>query len=141
MGRTSRAELSKDNPYYISKERRLELEHFCHQYKEWEKEIKELNYISGLMIKERVQGGKVVNTVEDRALRLASLTRRLQIVNKAIDEAVDCKELRSYIFESVINGYSYKTMRGDLRDPIPSGEKLFKNYRQRFYYILDGLRE
>lgn len=35
MGTNLRTTLSKKNPYYISKHRRLELVHFCLQYPEW----------------------------------------------------------------------------------------------------------
>lgn len=34
--------LSKTNPYYISKHRYYELKHFCLQYPEWQREIREL---------------------------------------------------------------------------------------------------
>lgn len=35
MGTTIRAEVSKNNPYYISKNRYYELKYFCLQYKEF----------------------------------------------------------------------------------------------------------
>ena len=35
MSRIIRPELSKSNPYYISKHRYYELKHFCLQYYEW----------------------------------------------------------------------------------------------------------
>ena len=37
MSTVIRAELSKNNPYYISKHRYYELKHFCLQYNEWKK--------------------------------------------------------------------------------------------------------
>ena len=37
--RGERAELSKKNPYYISKHRYYELKHFCRQYDEWKRAL------------------------------------------------------------------------------------------------------
>ena len=38
MATVIRAELSKNNKYWISKHRYYELKHFCLQYPEWQKE-------------------------------------------------------------------------------------------------------
>ena len=51
-------ELSGKNKYHLSKHRYLELKHFCLQYPEWKKRLKEIDDIRICEI-ENIKGGDV----------------------------------------------------------------------------------
>lgn len=137
MGRKYRTELSPNNPYYISKHRRLELEHFCKQYNEWKEELKRIDYISSGRTNLKVQGGKSVNTVEDVAIKASSLNRRCKMIEEAA-RTTD-PELAKYIILAVTSERSYANLK-TVYD-IPCCAETFSKRRQKFYYILDKLRD
>lgn len=95
-----------ENKYWISRERYLELKHFCYQYPSWVK-----NYLlltNGIDIKS-------LDPTSDRAISIAEYERVIALVRKT---AESCGE---GIFEHVTYGAGYS---GDW--------KLVR----RFYYIL-----
>lgn len=137
MGTRLRTELSKSNRYYISKERRLELEHFCRQYKEWKKELGDIG-INGYCIRERVQGGKVRGSqVEDMAIKRNSLESKIKMVEDCA-EAADTI-LAPYILKSVTENRSYTNMLQVYN--IPAGKDMFYDRLHKFYWLLDRVRD
>ena len=129
--------ISKDNPYYLSKERYLELKHFCRQYPEWRKRVNSVNLTPSVRLEEKHDRGERNHPVEVVAeLRCADL-ERLAMVEAAAHKA--SPDYWGYILEAVTEGRSYisLTMRDDLNCPR---DKYYIQLR-RFYWILDKLRK
>ena len=136
MGTSIRTEVSKDNPYYISKHRYLELKHFCLQYDEWEKLWREIPLISGNEIA-KIPGGKNPGKpVENLAIKRMTLERNMQMVWKVCEEAD--KALADYIFKAVTDGVSYVWL--SMHTDIPCGKDMFYDRYRRFFWLLDGVR-
>ena len=133
MGTSIRTEVSKYNPYYISKHRYLELKHFCLQYPEWERKWREFRVISAFD-PEKIPGGKKpANPVEDAAIKRMTLERNMRMVEEICRQADEA--IADYIFECVAFGKSFKYMTG-----IPCGKDYFYDRYRKFFKLLDGVR-
>ena len=105
MSTNIRSEVSKRNPYYISKHRYYELKHFCLQYPEFKRKYNELcEKIPGGVI--RVNNDDVVPVDESAAVRQRYLDL-MQLIE-------DCSSMTDpvigpYILKGVTEGYTYCT--------------------------------
>lgn len=137
MSTTIRPELSKDNPYYISKHRYYELKHFCLQYDELKKEREQLlneSAKSGWWEKFRVEWS---DTTSSRAARCESLMKRIKMIE-------DCAKLTdpvlsNYILRGVTLGESYDVLR--TKCDIPCGRDYYYELYHKFFWILDLKRQ
>ena len=132
MGTTVRRNLSTKNRYYLTKHRRLELEHFCLQYHEWERELLSLNVFPVCSYQE-VKGSTLSDPTTKTAMRALELQEKMQMVRKA----ANLVDISSEIFEAVTTGktFSYFEANGS-----PFGRDLFYDRLRRFYYELDKIR-
>lgn len=135
MGTIIRAEISKNNPYYISKNRYYELKYFCLQYKEFKQRYNELcNYIkSNWLIK-----------IEDNPdyFKQDSMNHvREQYLNK-IKVIEDCAKnldpvLGAYIFIGVTNGVTYNYLK--MNKNIPCCKDTYYKLYRKFFWMLDDM--
>ncbi len=115
--------------YNISKHRYLELYHYCMQYPEWIKELKELR---GLRSHEQTAGTGLSNPTESAAIKAAALSAKCKLIEDTAYEAN--KELAMYILAGVTDEEcTYKTLRAR---GMPAGRNLYYNSRRKFYYLL-----
>lgn len=137
MSTRIRPETSKKNPYYISKHRQYELQHFVMQYPEWEERIKELD---GLVKVPRTDVDKVnLGSISDKTGDIAVLrelySRNMDIVIKAADETDPMYGL--IIAKNVICEQTYRDWS---EGQMISRDEYYRLYR-KFFYILDKLRD
>lgn len=127
--------LSQRNDYYISKERTMELEHFCRQYKEWQKKLNDISFLKGapdVVIYDTNTGDPVGTIVEFR-------DKYLRNVNMVLTSAAESDPvLAPYILRSVIDGINYDSLRASA--DVPCGRRVFYKYRRKFFYILSQKR-
>ena len=139
MSTTVRSKISKKNPYYISKDRYLELKHFCLQYPEWKKKyVKLQNKISPAA--SNLTSYPNMNEHSDKtahiALERAYYRSCMELVEDAADNA-DC-EIGDYIFKAVTEGCSYEYLKTMMS--IPCGRDMYYNRYRKFFWLLDKTR-
>lgn len=137
MSTTTRPELSKENPYYISRHRYYELRHYCCQYPEWKKRLASLSYFPQVS----TTPGSTAKEWQDRTSEIAyeqsKWSKHIRLVENAAKETD--RELWEHILRCVTMGGSYDTLNA--KDPLPfSREKYYELFR-RFLYILDKWRD
>ena len=134
MSTVIRNEVSKKNPYYLSKHRTLELKHFCMQYEEWRKERARITVLQSYEYG-KIPGGDISDKTAKLAIRAAELDGYMRMVVEC------CKEADSYIWtwllEGVTSGVSYGTLaaRG-----IPCGKDYYYDRYRKFFWLLDKER-
>ena len=136
MGETIRSTLSLKNPYYISKERYLELKHFCLQYKEWCKEISTLRLVRSSTITGMPLHHNTGDPTGDVSVRLASLTKRIDVLKEAVDKLEPW--ISDYIFEAVTEKKTFEYFQ---THGIACGRVYFYERYHEFFWFLDKVRE
>ena len=129
------ATLSQRSEYYISRERTMELEHFCRQYKEWQKKLNDISFLKGapdVVIYDTNTGDPVGTIVELRDKYL----RNVNMINTSAAESDSV--LAPYILKAVTEGLSYDQMKA--RGFVPCNQKVFYQSRRKFFYILSSKR-
>ena len=136
MSTVIRNQISKSNPYYISKHRYLELKHFCLQYPEWKEEYKRL-------LEKAKRGKSLISVTEetsdktaDIAVRLSQLSSNMDLVKGTADMVDKC--LGYYIFRAVTEDRSYPWLRGTLN--IPCCKNVYYQLYRKFWWILSQMR-
>ena len=131
MGTVIRSEVSKANPYYISKHRYYELKHFCLQYPEFKRKYNDLC--------EKIPGGIIHVKSDDVLYTDESIKVRQEYLDQMdlIRECCDMTDpvIGDYIFKAVTQGLTYTYFR--MHDGIPCGKDMFYMLYRRFFYILD----
>ena len=132
-----RSELSKKNPYYISRHRYYELKHFCLQYNEWKDAY--------TMLDQAPEIGSIIFSEEhpewrdytgETATLKALLRSRMELVERV---AKSCDwEIGDYIFIAVIEGRSYEYLLAVKE--IPCGRDMFYDRRRKFFWMLSQIR-
>lgn len=136
MGTNIRTELSKDNKYYISKDRFLELKHFCLQYPEWKAKYADCNsmvYYGAREIRSTDIPDPVAHAVElrEKYFRLMEMVEQTAI-------AAD-SDLYEWLIRAVGFGISYTTLR--TKYDMPAGRDMFYDRYRKFFWLLDKVRE
>lgn len=124
MGTNLRTNLSKNNPYYISKHRRLELVHFCLQYPEWKA------YLNNIRIPRETD--EFADPTSSEAIKRIIFQRNIDLVEQT------CKlsggEIWQYLFRSVTLGESYVLL--STKYDIPCSRDYFYDRLHKFYFLL-----
>lgn len=120
-----RASVSKKNPYWVSKHRFLELYHFSLQYREWVKELKDVNYIPD---------DPGFDPTGEIASKVARLKTNMELVEQCCRDADTV--LHHYIFLGVTEGYSYEHLRASLH--IPCGKDYYFTRYRKYFWLLSG---
>lgn len=138
MGTTIRAELSKNNPYWIEKHRYYELKHFCLQYPIWKQAYDSLG---GLYSRSFSLTGNtrhsVTNPTERIALARSYYLERMNMVNQAAEEADP--EIAEYVVIGVTQGISYDILRVNYN--IPCCKDVYYETYRRFFWLLNKIRD
>ena len=137
MSTVIRSELSEKNKYAIPKHRYLELKHFCMQYPEWQRALKELNPLQSSFKEEKINVGHQSDPTGDLAERRLYFTARIRLLEHVAQDASDC--YWRGLLEAIVYGYSYDTISA--RTTIPCcRESWYESYR-RFFWLLDKARK
>lgn len=142
MGYTIK-ELSLKSPYYISKERRLELEHFCKQYPEWVKVVNGLNLIYHSTNEVKTTDISDATYINARARALMRYTNKISFIDDALAASIedmidiyhmqiDYQAVYDAMLKLITKGGSYE--KSDLPNHI--SEYRYRELRRRFFYIL-----
>jgi hypothetical protein len=113
----------------------MELEHFCKQYKEWQKKLNDISFLKGtgdVMIVDTSTGDPVGTIVELREMYL----RKIDMVVTSATESDSV--LAPYILKAVTEGLDYNKLR--VQTDVPCNQKEFYRIRRRFFYILSQKR-
>lgn len=130
MSTMNRPELSETNPYYISKHRFYELKHFCLQYKEWRKELSNLDpKISSVgKIEKPIQ----TDPVGELAIQRLYYEDRIRLIHSCAFEADP--ELAPYIVQAVTEECSYTFLRSVKN--IPCSKDYYYDKYRKFFWLL-----
>lgn len=138
MATSIRAEVSKNNKYWINKHRHYELKHFCLQYPLWKKLYKEIDGYGDCILND-IRTSKT-NIPSDPTFN--AVTAKLEYLNKmklveqtAIATDVD---LSDYILKAVTEGLSYTILKTKLNIPC-SRDTYYDRYR-KFFWLLDSTK-
>lgn len=134
-----RSELSKKNPFWLSKERYLELKHYAKSY--WDNKC-ELKYLP----EEKIHSEFVTSTnkriyfnssrTEKTVLRCIQLETKVETIEKAAS-VVGGDVFAPYILWCATEGMSYDAINAQC--PIPCGRRQFYQMYRQFFWILDQL--
>lgn len=129
-----RTEVSYKSPYYISKDRYLELKHFCLQYRQFKHDI--------TVECEKMPQNRVFDIYRSRtqmsdktavkAVKLAILEHNTDIIDLCSQEAGG--DIAQWIFSAVTEGKSYAVL-----NPPCSKQYFYLRYRA-FFWLLDKRR-
>ena len=123
-----RAEISKKNKYWISKHRYYELRHFCLQYPEWKKQLRDLAWCQG-------EGGGDPEWSDPTCKSLyerEGLLRKVRMVERCAEAA--SPELSKYILRAVTQDISFVHL--SMVDNIPCGKDMYYDRVRKFYWLL-----
>lgn len=133
-------EITEASPWWIPRQRYYELKHFCMQYPEWLLELKMLDgrqYQSVLTDIPKTRTNEVSDPVGDEAVRRASLSRRVLMVERAAREAGT--DLSEYILKGITEGLSYYIL--SIKVAVPCNRNEYYEKYRKFFWILDKLRD
>ena len=136
MGTVIRSEISKSNPYYISRHRYYELKHFCLQYPEFKRKYNDLC--------EKIPGGIISESNSDW---LSNQERDYAVRERYLDcmELIEeCSKLTdpvlgAYIFKGVTEGYPYTYFK--TKDNIPCCKDTYYELYRKFFFILSRKKQ
>lgn len=134
MSTVIRNEVSKKNPYYLSKHRTLELKHFCLQYEEWRKERAKITVLQSYGYG-KIPGSEISDKTGKLAVRAAELDGYMAMVVRCCKEA-DCY-IWTWLLEGVTEGVGYEVLR--VRG-IPCGKDYYYDRYRKFFWLLDKER-
>ena len=133
MSTVIRAEVSKNNQYYISKHRYYELKHYCLQYPEFKKIYNNLcEKIPGGMIS--VNNGTSNNIKDDKSLEVRQKYLDKMILIEDSSKLTD-KVLGPFILKGVTEGLPYTYFK--MNSNIPCGKDMYYDLYRKFFWILD----
>ena len=132
-----RGELSKKNPYYISKYRYYELKYKCLQFNEWKEELNSFDLFgrSSGYIRERVDSSDISDRTKEFAIRRFVLEANVRMVLEALEALRD--DLRPVIFDAVTKGMGWSVLQA--RYSLTCTRDEYYNEYHRFFYILSNL--
>lgn len=138
MGTDIRADISKRNKWWISKDRYLELYHFCLQYNEWKKTYAELeqfglNATSFINLTKKLQ---VSDPTSELAVKKAELSYKMKLVEDSALLADDV--LAPYIFKAVTEGLAFPALK--TRYEIPCERDMYYDRFRKFFWLLSRSR-
>lgn len=139
MATNVKPEVSKNNPYYIERERYYELKHFCRQYPIWKEAYHALDGLS-----KRPDDLELFNKpgqVSDPTVRCAEArevyAKKMEMVEQCAQKANP--QLSEYIMSYVTKGDCYSVLK--MRDHIPCCKDSFYNAARKFFWLLNKVRD
>lgn len=141
MGTNTRPELSEKNQWWINKHRYYELMHFCRQYPDWQKQLRDLDGMPPVSPagQERIRGGYTPDPTAAYAEARQYLADRINLVRNAAYEACDHQFWYTFLVEAVTENISYDKLEAGAGIMPVSRDKWYIVYR-RFFWTLDKMR-
>lgn len=139
MGTDIRAEVSKNNKYWISRHKYYELKHFCLQYPEWKERYRELSdFDTGcLTFSVRDKNSRHGDPTAERAVLLAEYSKKIELIEETAMDAD--RDLYRYILKAVTEGLSFVQLKHMYE--IPCSRDMFYERYRRFFWILNRRRK
>ena len=131
-----KSELSNKSRWAISKHRYLELYHFCLQYPEWQRQLREIDVLRSTWTKSNQSDTNWSDPVNEIVIKRSLIFERIELVERIAREAD--KDLASYILLAVTRDLTYGQIKA--RIDIPCGKDMFYDRRRKFYWLLDKER-
>jgi len=132
-----RMDMSKNSKYYIDRERKYELVHFCKQYKKWKEALRDVWGWSNPPKGDKVNTG---NVTVDPVARAAAVRKfywdRIKMIEDAAYKADP--DICQYIVKGVTESLTYDNLY--MIHGIPCSRDTYYDRRAKFFYILDKLR-
>ena len=136
MSTIIRNEISKNNEYWIEKERYLELKHFCMQYSRWKESYEELSKSFPYLKDSEIKGTDISDTTSKIAMLMLNYSDKISLLENIAKETDE--EINNYILKAVTNNIPYVTLQMMYGIPC-SRDTFYKRYR-KFFWILDKRR-
>lgn len=144
MATVIRAELSKNNKYWISKHRHYELKHFCLQYPEWKRacairsgKSAALSTLTTSLINHDCLYPKNSNASNtSNTSTLSNYTDQIALVERIAVETDPY--LYEYIIKGVTEGRSYTYLKAVLG--MPCGRDMYYDRYRKFFWLLNQAR-
>ena len=130
-----RSELSKKNPYWLPKERYLELRHFVKGYWWYMNELRSLYAAKGKSLIDLTEGKKRYSFNDMPHLALY-YEERLDLIDKALSE-VGGDIFGPTLLWVITDNVSYDKVNAQC--PIPCGRRQFYQMYRQFFWVLDKL--
>ena len=140
MGTNIRAQLSKNNKYWISRHRYYELKHFCLQYPQWKKAyaaIGDLSIQSATWEEWLPKTNRPSDPTGDCAVARVYYWERMIMIEKIAMETD--KELRLYILRAVTEDLSFTYLTTKL--DMPCGKDMYYDRYRKFFWLLSKERQ
>ena len=128
-------EMSKKNPYYISKNRKWELKYFCKQYREWKKALNDISFFT-IPPEVKVTTSDLNSMAEKVAEKRDYYNERIGLIETCAKEANP--DISKWIILAVTEDKNYESLR--MVYNIPCHRAVYYTSLQRFFYILDKKR-
>lgn len=122
----------------ISKDRYIELLHFCRQYPEWKIEANSMLGIRGMKQDGQPKGSGKMDPVAMAAERRESLTRKIDLVEECAKKVKD-GEWYAAIIQNVCMGRSYSQLDATIMPT--SFRQAFFTVRREFFDMLDKKKD
>lgn len=122
----------------ISKDRYIELLHFCRQYPEWKIEANSLIGIRGLKMDGQPKGTGRSDPVATAAERRESLTRKIDLVDECAKN-INGGEWYAAIIQNVCMGRAYNQLDATIMPT--SFRKAYFKARREFFDLLDKKKD
>ena len=132
MTTSIRPAITKKNQWYISKHRYYELKHFCMQYPEWKKKLREADRLRANAMRDRVTGGTTPDPTADAALERIELSSKIEMIAAAAKQAGE--DLWELLLKSVTEDISYAKLCP------PCCQQVWYRMYRKFFWLLDTLR-
>lgn len=132
-----RPQLSQKNPYWIERHRYYELKHFCLQYKNWKKALREIDGMRSKNFPDGIFSQNFSNpTIHAVELR-EEYVDKIGLLERAAKETSPI--FWGYILKAVTEELSYENLR--LVYGIPCGREMWYELYRKFFYILNHSRK
>lgn len=127
--RAAYSPLSKDNPYWLPKNRYYELKYFCLQFDDWKKRKAAIDGLATM---------KHRSPTEYEAIERIALEENIKIVEHSIRLTVgDVLGIEKPLLDGVTKGKSYDSMKA--KNHIPCCREAYYRYYRKFFWVLDSL--
>lgn len=139
MGTNIRAEVSKNNNYWIDKHRYYELKHFCLQYPIFKSAYNAVGMynnksVHSIMSKKQVTNDSAIDNIVESRLYWRE---RMKLIEDAAMETDPV--IGQYILKGVTEGFGYPYLKTRLN--IPCCKDTYYQLYRKFFWILSKLRE
>ncbi|MBE6771062.1 MAG: hypothetical protein E7547_02815 [Ruminococcaceae bacterium] len=122
--------------YEISKNKYIELNAFCRQYKEFKQGLNECYGLSATVLSDIPKAGSRTSTVESTAERADKYQRKIDLIESTVKSVCGAdKGLYPYLLKCVTEGIAWEYNAG-----VPCGRSKYYLLRRKFFFELSQKR-